>query len=68
MYLARTWPDGFQYANDEAHYPKGYPGGIAEAAFHMDLWDSAVKMLEAQGLIDSRRGGIIGFSRSGWYT
>jgi len=31
----------------------------------MDLWDSAVKELDSQGLIDSDKVGIIGFSRMG---
>jgi dipeptidyl aminopeptidase/acylaminoacyl peptidase len=58
---------------EEDYYPKGYPGyqaygGIAEAAFAMDLWDSAVKTLDHQGFIDSSRVGIIGFSHTGWYT
>lgn len=50
------------------YYPKGYPGGIAEAAFAMDWWDTAVKALDEEGLVDSSRVGIIGFSRTGWYT
>jgi dipeptidyl aminopeptidase/acylaminoacyl peptidase len=55
------------------HFPKGFPGrqgigGIAEAAFQMDIWDSAIRLLDRRGLIDSDRVGIIGFSRSGWYT
>jgi dipeptidyl aminopeptidase/acylaminoacyl peptidase len=58
---------------EEDYYPKGYPGyqgvgGIAEAAFAMDLWDSAVKTLDQQGLVDGSKVGIIGFSRTGWYT
>jgi dipeptidyl aminopeptidase/acylaminoacyl peptidase len=58
---------------EEDYYPKGYPGyqgrgGVAEAAFAMDLWESAVKALDEQGLVDSSRVGIIGFSRTGWYT
>ena len=57
----------------EIPYPKNYPGypgpgGIAEAAFNMDVWDSAVRTLDSQGLIDKDRVGIIGFSRTGWYT
>lgn len=57
----------------EDYYPKGYPGfqgtgGIAEAAFNMELWESAVATLDAQGLIDKNKVGIIGFSRTGWYT
>ncbi len=58
---------------EEDYFPKGYPGyqgagGIGEAAFNVDLWDSAVKALQAQGLVDADRVGIIGFSRTGWYT
>lgn len=68
MYLIRSWPDGGQPQDDVRSYPKGYPGGIAEAAFQMDVWDSAVKSLSAKGLVDPTRVGIIGFSRTGWYT
>ncbi len=58
---------------EEDYFPKGYPGyqgvgGLAEAGFAMDLWDSGVKALDSQGLIDSDKVGIIGFSRTGWYT
>jgi Tol biopolymer transport system component len=58
---------------EEEYFPKGYPGyqgfdGIAEAAFNMDLWDSAIKSLDSQGMIDTNRIGIVGFSRTGWYT
>jgi dipeptidyl aminopeptidase/acylaminoacyl peptidase len=58
---------------EEDYFPSGYPGyrgsgGVAEAAFNLDLWDSAVKALDAQGLVDSTKVGIIGFSRTGWYT
>jgi len=57
----------------EIPYPKNYPGypgpgGVAEAAFNQDVWDSAVTTLDAQGLIDKNRVGMIGFSRTGWYT
>jgi dipeptidyl aminopeptidase/acylaminoacyl peptidase len=48
--------------------PKGYPPGLAEAAFAMDVWDSAVKSLSKQGLVDESKVGIIGFSRTGWHT
>jgi len=34
----------------------------------MNVWDSAVSALTAQGLIDSSKVGIIGFSRKGWYV
>jgi dipeptidyl aminopeptidase/acylaminoacyl peptidase len=55
------------------YFPSGYAGyrgvgGIAEAAFQMDLWDSAVEDLSAEGLVDRNAVGIIGFSRTGWYT
>ena len=74
MYLGPgTMGRGESNQKEEDYYPKGYPGyqgvgGVAEAAFAMDLWDSAIKALDRQGLIDSRKVGIIGFSRTGWYT
>jgi len=68
MYLVRTYPENSSESEEKEHYPKGYPGGIAEAAFQMDVWDSAVKQLAADNLIDKNEVGIIGFSRSGWYT
>jgi len=57
----------------EIPYPRNYPGypgpgGVAEAAFNMDVWESAVETLDSQGLIDKNRVGMIGFSRTGWYT
>ncbi len=66
MYLLRSRPPGAQ--SDADYYPKGYPGGVAEAAFQMDLTDSAVKKLSDEGLVDSSKVGLVGFSRSGWYT
>ncbi len=68
MYLIRTYPEDWRQQNEVDHYPRGYPGGIGEAAFQMDLWDSAVDALDVRGLIDRTSVGIIGFSRSGWYT
>ncbi|WP_260740723.1 alpha/beta hydrolase family protein [Tunturiibacter lichenicola] len=66
MYLIR---DGSETTEDQiANAPEGYPDGIGEAAFHMDVWDSAVAKLAADGIIDPEKVGIIGFSRSGWYT
>ncbi len=72
MYLGPIATKG-SMQSEQDYYPKGYPGyqgvgGVAEAAFSMDLWDSAVRALAAQGLIDSTKVGIIGFSRTGWYT
>jgi dipeptidyl aminopeptidase/acylaminoacyl peptidase len=51
-----------------AQYLTGYPGNIGEAAFYTDVWDSAVQELDRLGIVDSNKVGIIGFSRSGWYT
>ncbi len=68
LYLIRSLPEADTDKNDANYFPKGYPGQIGEAAFHMDMWDRAVEMLDAQGLIDPGKVGIIGFSRSGWYT
>lgn len=68
FYLARTTVDGFRQSDDESHFPPGYPGHIAEAAFQADVWDRAVAELANRGLIDPENVGIIGFSRSGWYT
>lgn len=72
MYLGPiSTRDSTQRAED--YFPAGYPGyrgagGIAEAAFQMDLWDSAIRTLSDQGLIDGNAVGIVGFSRAGWYT
>jgi dipeptidyl aminopeptidase/acylaminoacyl peptidase len=76
MYLGVGSLDSATKADDrvtEVPYPKNYPGypgpgGVAEAAFNMDVWDSAVDALDSQGLIDKNRVGIIGFSRTGWYA
>jgi dipeptidyl aminopeptidase/acylaminoacyl peptidase len=51
-----------------AQYPSGYPGNIGEAVFYADVWDSAVRELDRKGVIDPSKVGIIGFSRSGWFT
>jgi dipeptidyl aminopeptidase/acylaminoacyl peptidase len=67
LYLMRTYAEG-EADHDDTYYPEGYPGGIGEAAFHMDIWDSAIDVLDTKGWIDRNRLGIIGFSRSGWYT
>jgi dipeptidyl aminopeptidase/acylaminoacyl peptidase len=72
MYLGQISTSG-SAQRQEDYFPKGYPGyqgigGVAEAAFVMDLWDAAVDHLDQQGLIDRDRVGIIGFSRTGWYT
>jgi hypothetical protein len=68
MYLIRTYTPVSKRADEQAHYPKGYPGMLAEPAFNADLWDSAVEKFAAEGLIDPKKVGIIGFSHSGWLT
>jgi dipeptidyl aminopeptidase/acylaminoacyl peptidase len=67
-YLGFYYPDNRDGKGLEDYYPKGYPGGIGEAAFEADVYDTAVDALSDRGLIDKERVGIIGFSRSGWYT
>jgi dipeptidyl aminopeptidase/acylaminoacyl peptidase len=66
MYLVGTYPE--KGWDQEKFYPKGYPGGISEAVFNMDLWDSAIDKLNALGFIDRNRVGVMGFSRTGWYV
>ena len=68
MYLMRYTPADEDLSAEKKFYPTGYPGGVAEAAFYMDLWDSAVDSLTAQKLVDPDKLGIIGFSRTGWHT
>jgi len=68
LYLIRSYPEQWSERDEVSHYPKGYPGQIGEAAFQTDIWDSAVDSLDKMGMIDRDRIGIIGFSRSGWYT
>jgi dipeptidyl aminopeptidase/acylaminoacyl peptidase len=66
IYLMRPWP-GIDNL-EQNFYPKGYPGGIAEAAFKLDLVESAIQYLDSRKMIDPGKVGIIGFSRGGWYT
>lgn len=68
MYLVETPPRGGTATDDPEHYPKGYPGGIGEAEFNMDKWDSAISALDRMGIIDPKRIGIIGYSHTGWLT
>jgi dipeptidyl aminopeptidase/acylaminoacyl peptidase len=67
LYLIRTGGTG-DSKEDIEHRPPGYPGGIGEAGLQLDIWDSAVRTFAARGWVDPNRVGIIGFSRSGWYT
>lgn len=68
LYLERTYPENFAPGEELKFYPKGYPGGVAEAAYELGVWDGAIGALSKQGSVDANRVGIIGFSRSGWYT
>lgn len=67
-YLMRNWPAGRKTSDDRAGYPQGYPGQIGEAAFQKDIWESAIRMLVARGIVDEAKVGIVGFSRPGWYA
>lgn len=66
VYLMRSWSGNVDWKNN--YYPKGYPGGLSEAAFQLDLVESAVRALGSRQLIDPDKIGLIGFSRGGWYT
>jgi dipeptidyl aminopeptidase/acylaminoacyl peptidase len=66
LYLARTYPEDYNEQDEIAHYPKGLPGELGEAAFDADIWDSAVEALDRRGIVDRNKIGIIGFSRKGW--
>jgi dipeptidyl aminopeptidase/acylaminoacyl peptidase len=66
IYLMRNWPGVDDWKSN--YYPKGYPGGVAEAAFQQDLAESAVKILDERRMIDPAKVGLIGFSRGGWYV
>lgn len=66
MYFIRTKSGEFQRKTEAKFFPKAYPGGLGEAAFHMDLTDSAIDHLDKGGFIDATK--VVGFSRGGWYT
>ncbi|MBB6144387.1 dipeptidyl aminopeptidase/acylaminoacyl peptidase [Silvibacterium bohemicum] len=66
MYLVRGQSIDWKFQDDLNNRPEGYPGGIGEAVQQMDIWDSAVDMLDKTGRIDPSKVGIIGFSRTGW--
>jgi dipeptidyl aminopeptidase/acylaminoacyl peptidase len=66
VYLMRYWPGINNWETN--YYPKGYPGGVVEAAFKQDLVESAVRLLDQHQIIDPTKVGLIGFSRGGWYV
>lgn len=67
MYLIRTKQGELQRTVEASFFPKGYPGGLGEAAFNMEYADSAIDHLGKEGIIDPAKVGMIGFSRGGWY-
>lgn len=69
FYLGRTKSsngDDLSDVEEAEHNPKNYPGGLGEAAHQMDIWESAIHYLDSEGLIDPKKVGIVGFSRTGW--
>jgi len=66
MYLVRTAPATLKPADEIASYPKNYPGQLGEAGFNMEMWESAIAMLDERGIVDPSKVGIMGFSRTGW--
>jgi dipeptidyl aminopeptidase/acylaminoacyl peptidase len=65
-YLMRYWQSNNDWESN--YWPKGYPGGVNEAAFKQDLVETAVRYLDQQRIIDPAKVGLIGFSRGGWYV
>jgi dienelactone hydrolase len=57
-----------EYSFDVRQLPAGFPGGIAEAYNWMAMVESGVDVLVRQGIVDSTKIGIIGFSRTSWKT
>lgn len=68
FYLIRRVDDTWNYQEDVNKRPVGYPGDINEAVQNMDIWESAIEMLDQKGMIDPEKVGIIGFSRTGFYV
>ena len=66
MVLARYYPDNFNFTEEAKHFPTKYPGGLAEAFYYQNQWETAIRKLDHDGLIDTKKLGIIGFSRTGW--
>ena len=65
-YLGFYIPDDHDGKGIEDYYPKGLPGQIGEAMFNTDVFDTAVKNLAAEGIVDDSKVGIIGFSSTGF--
>jgi dipeptidyl aminopeptidase/acylaminoacyl peptidase len=69
MYLVRAathvMPD---HAEATEEFDRHFPGGIGEVEREVDVWESALRELDREGMIDIHRVGVIGFSRGGWYS
>lgn len=69
MYLIRTFSENYDSEKEtKRRQMNKYPAGIAEAVQQTDIWESGIRSLNARGLIDPSKVGIIGFSRTGWYV
>jgi dipeptidyl aminopeptidase/acylaminoacyl peptidase len=68
LYLARIPTEGFNLQDELARAPTGYPGQLGLAEQQVDIWDSAVRSLSSQGIVDPDKVGIIGFSATGFYV
>ncbi len=64
MYLIMTAKEGFKQNDDVTSRSSLFPGNIGEAAQAVNLWEAAIESLDRQGLIDPKKVGIIGFSRT----
>lgn len=67
MVLMPTGPDSRQVFSEIKGLDR-YPGQMGEAYSWMAMVESAIQMLDSEGLIDPTRVGIQGFSRSSWYV
>jgi dipeptidyl aminopeptidase/acylaminoacyl peptidase len=68
LYLERLYLSPPSTKDRRTNQSGRYPGMVGEVVEEMDLWESAVRKLVAQGMVDQRKIGIIGFSRGGWYA
>jgi dipeptidyl aminopeptidase/acylaminoacyl peptidase len=68
LYLERLYISPPSAKDTRTNQSGRYPGMVGEVVGEMDLWESAVRKLVVQGMVDQRKIGIIGFSRGGWYA
>jgi len=50
------------------HVPKGYPGEIGQVYNWIAMVESAIDLLADRGIVDKKNVGIMGFSRTSWFT